>query len=112
MAVIMEPSMRHVSAIPWKAAYGPQVKKSLQLPTTWDKIASLRWLLVSKEGNTTMESPAISFFGTMTSKWDHDVEEVSKIERLNRCKFHGGHIKGLPQTIFLICQSCTYFNTF
>jgi hypothetical protein len=23
----MEPSMWHVSAIPWKAAYGPQVKK-------------------------------------------------------------------------------------
>jgi hypothetical protein len=25
MAVIMEPSMWHVRAIPWKAAYGPQV---------------------------------------------------------------------------------------
>jgi hypothetical protein len=28
MAVIMEPSMWHVSAMPWKAAYGPQVKKT------------------------------------------------------------------------------------
>jgi hypothetical protein len=27
MSVIMEPSMWHVSAIPWKAAYGPQVQK-------------------------------------------------------------------------------------
>jgi hypothetical protein len=26
MVVIMEPSMWHVNVIPWKAAYGPQVK--------------------------------------------------------------------------------------
>jgi hypothetical protein len=31
MAVIMEPSMWHVSAIPWKAAYGPQVKRACVL---------------------------------------------------------------------------------
>jgi hypothetical protein len=29
MAVVMEPSMLHVSAIPWKAAYGPQLKKCM-----------------------------------------------------------------------------------
>jgi hypothetical protein len=29
MAVIMEPSMLHVGAIPWKAAYGPQVKNKI-----------------------------------------------------------------------------------
>jgi hypothetical protein len=27
MAIIMDPLMWHVSGIPWKAAYGPQIKK-------------------------------------------------------------------------------------
>jgi hypothetical protein len=30
----MEPSMWHVSAIPWKAAYGPQEKKACALNET------------------------------------------------------------------------------
>jgi hypothetical protein len=37
MAVIMEPSMWHISAIPWKTAYGPQVNKLLKY-VTWNKV--------------------------------------------------------------------------
>jgi hypothetical protein len=46
MAVIMEPSMSHVSAIPWKAAHGPQPLlhfSPLSMPSWWvrGKIAIL-----------------------------------------------------------------------
>jgi hypothetical protein len=41
MAAIMEPSMLHVSAIPWTAVYGPQVKKTKRVPYTRKQWAEL-----------------------------------------------------------------------
>jgi hypothetical protein len=44
MAVIMEPSMWHASAIPWKVAYGPQVKIACVLnEEQWAKLNKMEF---------------------------------------------------------------------